>query len=215
MTTFLDMATINETAFFRELPQLDSLASEVLPRLLESRRDKDHAVLRVWSAACSNGAEVWTLAMLIDDFRLQSGGGWRFEIIGTDVSSEVLATAAEATYPARSLESVPQDLRRRYVLQSKNKELARICPALRERATFKRLNLMDPGYSIAAHLDLILLRNVLIYFDQATKDAILHKVTAHLRPGGVFCVGLAEHLRQPAELGLERIGASRFKKIEP
>lgn len=212
MIAFLDMATINETSFFRERPQLDALASEVLPGLADGAL-RDGVPLRAWSAACSNGAEVWTIAMMLDDLRLRTLQRWPFEILGTDISSEVLATAIAGTYPVESLDPVPLEMRRRYLLRSKDKELARIAPGLREHAAFRRLNLIDADYQIPARFDLVFLRNVLIYFDQPTKHLILEKVCRHLRPGGVLCVGLAENLRRPAELGLERLGASRFRKV--
>lgn len=214
MIAFLDMATTNETAFFRERPQLEALASEDLPEMADGA-SREGLPLRVWSAACSNGAEVWTIAMMLDELRLQSGLGWPWEILGTDVSSEILAVAESGTYPIESLDPVPLEMRRRYLLRSKDKELARISPVLRENVTFRRVNLIDAEYPIPASFDLVFLRNVLIYFDQATKASIVEKVCRHLRPGGVLCIGLAENLRRPADLGLERLGASRFRKAMP
>jgi chemotaxis methyl-accepting protein methylase len=214
MVAFLDMATTNETAFFREPTQLDALAAEQLPELADAAR-RDGLPIRVWSAACSNGAEAWTVAMLLDDLRTRIGGPLTFEILGSDVCSEVLATAATGTYPADTLEPVPQDFRRRYLLRSKDRELARIGPLLREHVAFRRINLIDDDYRVPADFDLVFLRNVLIYFDHPTKDSILTKVCQRLRPGGVLCVGVAENLRHPDELGLERLGTSRFRKAIP
>lgn len=214
MIAFLDMATTNETAFFREPEQLDALAAEQLPELADAAR-RDGLPIRVWSAACSNGAEVWTLAMLIDDLRTRRGEAWTYEILGSDVCSEVLGTAAGGTYPAEALEPVPSGFRQRYLLRSKDKGLARIGPILRGHASFRRINLIDEDYQVVSDLDLVFLRNVLIYFDPGTKVSILEKVCSLLRPGGILCVGVAENLRDPKELGLERLGTSRFRKAIP
>jgi chemotaxis protein methyltransferase CheR len=210
MAKFIDLATTNETSFFRERPQLDALVSEVVPVLSDDAAHTGRH-LRVWSAACSNGAEVWTLAMLLEDFRMRSGSHWEFEVLGTDVSTAMLAAAVQASYASQLLDNIPPVLRKRYVVESKNKPDGHIAPALRSRASFRRLNLIAPVYEVAREFDLIFLRNVLIYFDSHTKDAVLQKVCAHLRPGAVLCVGLAESVRQHAELGLERLGASRYR----
>jgi chemotaxis protein methyltransferase CheR len=153
--------------------------------------------------------------MLLDDLRVQRGETWTYEILGSDVCSEVLGTAASGTYPAEALEPVPSVFRRRYLLRSKDKELARIGPLLRGHASFRRINLIDDDYQVISDLDLVFLRNVLIYFDQETKFSILTKVCSLLRPGGILCVGVAENLRDPDALGLERLGTSRFRKAIP
>jgi chemotaxis protein methyltransferase CheR len=210
LTHFLDLVTTNVTSFFREPAQLERVR-EFLAEWGHGCRDSGRE-LRVWSAACSRGHEVWTLAMMLSELP----GSPRFSLLGTDVSSNVLKQAVDAVYPEAELASVPAAWRRRYFMHSRDRSarLARVVPELRQAAQFRQQNLIDPVLDAPRDFDVVLLRNVLIYFDATMQREIVRKVARHIRPGGLLCVGLAEALHghrigfEHLELGMYQRGAS-------
>ncbi len=186
-----NVITTNKTDFFREPNHFDFLTATVLPKVFAERS----GALRVWSAACSTGAEPYTLAMVIDDF-IAGDPGYSYSILATDLSTDVLDVARRGIYAAEMMEPVPAALRRKYVRDAKDRHasLCRVAPALRSRVGFARLNLMDKAYPIGRDMDLIFCRNVLIYFDKATQQAVLQKLLSHLRPGGYLFLGHSESI---------------------
>jgi chemotaxis methyl-accepting protein methylase len=201
----IDCVTTNKTDFFREPDHFVALQERVLPRLLIDRKFKNERIIKVWSAACSIGAEVYTLAMVLDE--LSEPLYFKYSLLGTDISTVVLEQAAKAIYPASMLDPVPPTLRRRYVMMATDpkQDTARIVPELRCRARFMRLNLMDKTYPVDTDVDVVFCRNILIYFSRQTQDEILERLCSHLRPGGFLFVGHAESLT-----GAERFGMRQF-----
>lgn len=190
LALFIDAVTTNKTDFFREPKHFEFMQDVLLPRLAaEGRRP-----LKFWSAACSTGAEAYTMAMVIDNFF--GTGGADYSILATDICSDVLEKGVAALYPDAMLDPVPESFRRRYVLIAKDpsRREFRITPQLRHRVDFRRLNLMDSSYPHDRDFDVIFLRNVLIYFDRATQKAVLSKLVEHLRPGGYLFLGHSETL---------------------
>ncbi|HKU44066.1 MAG TPA: protein-glutamate O-methyltransferase CheR [Polyangiales bacterium] len=202
-THFLDIVTTNVTSFFREPKQLERV-QDALATHTKARSD-----VKVWSAACSRGHEVWTLGMILSELPSPPS----FSIFGSDISSQVLAQAVTAVYPEAELAPVPAQWRKRYFMHSKQpgERLARVVPELRTRASFARLNLMDAAFSVPTDFDLVLLRNVLIYFDADTQRNVVSKVLRHLKPGGLLCVGLAESLHAH-RLPLEHLQLGMYRK---
>lgn len=205
---FLDIVTTNVTSFFREPQQLERVQDALTRWAKAGSRE-----LRVWSAACSRGHEVWTLAMMLAELP----GAPSFSLLGTDVSSRVLSEAVSAVYPEAELAPVPATWRKRYFMHSRDRtaRLARVVPELRQTAQFAKQNLMDNELNAPRDFDLVLLRNVLIYFDSPTQAAVVAKVASHLKVGGLLCVGLAESLHgrsaglEHLELGIYRREGSR------
>ena len=191
----IDAVTTNKTDFFREPEHFRILVQKVLPTLLADRHAGGQAQVKLWSAACSTGAEAYTLAMVLADWREQRRG-LRFSILGTDLSTEVLNVAQRAVYPEAMVAVVPPEVRHRYLLRSRDRgrQLVRIVPELRAWAKFARLNLMDPDYPVDRDFDVIFCRNVLIYFDKPTQHAVLQRLCQHLRPGGFLFLGHSESL---------------------
>jgi chemotaxis protein methyltransferase CheR len=191
----IDAVTTNKTDFFREPEHFRILVQQALPALLRDRRAGEQAQLKLWSAACSTGAEPYTLAMVLAAWREQHRG-LRVSILATDLCTEVLAAARRAIYPEAMVQVVPADYRRRYLLRSRNRSraLVRIVPELRAWVTFARLNLMDRDYPADRDMDVIFCRNVLIYFDKPTQHAVLQRLCQHLRPGGYLFLGHSESL---------------------
>lgn len=181
----IDALTTNETSFFRDGEPFAAMTNLVLPELLTSRSAT--RLVRIWSAACSSGQEAYTLAMQMED-NLPSG--WTYEIIGTDISSEVLAKAEAGKY---SQLEVNRGLPATSLVKHFERVGAhwQVSPKLRRNVTFKRLNLAA-SFPPMPQFDVIFIRNVLIYFDVATKRAVLNRVRALLKPDGWLFLGSAE-----------------------
>src|SRR5207248_584257 len=148
-----------------------------------------------WSTASSIGAEPYTLAMVLDALS-QRFGNFRATIVATDISTRVLETAAMAIYPEAMIAPVPLDLRKQYLLRSRNPDngTVRMVPEMRRMVRFGRVNLMDETYPVDQDMDIIFCRNMLIYFDKPTQQAVLTRLCRHLRPGGFLFLGHSETL---------------------
>jgi chemotaxis protein methyltransferase CheR len=185
----LDLATTNKTDFFREPEHFRYLTQRALPQL--SARG-DRWVCRVWCAGCSTGQEVYTLAMVLDDYA-RGHPGFGFELVATDVSTGALREAAAATYPVELAEPIPLHLRQRYLLHGKaaRRGMIRVVPQLRARVKFRRLNFMAAQYPLG-QFEIVFFRNVMIYFDRDTRRQVLTRQCEHLRPGGYLFIGHTE-----------------------
>ncbi len=207
LTHLIDCVTTNKTDFFREPAHFDILRDAV-PVLLCNR---GRGPLKVWSAAASIGAEAYTVAMVLAEMQ---GERQQFEyiILGTDISTDVIATARAAIYPTAMLDPVPAPLRERYVMTARDarRQQVRIVPELRRQVRFQHLNLMEPSYPIDRDVDVIFCRNVLIYFDKQTQKAVVRKLASHLRPGGYLMLGHSESMAG-IQSGLCAVASSVFQ----
>jgi len=187
----IDAVTTNKTEFFRESEHFDLLAKEILPGWTEAASS---GRITLWSAGCSTGEEIYTAGMVLED-SLANRPGWDFEMLGTDISKEVLRTAARAVYTEDRVERVPPLWQRKYLMRSRDRsrQLVRIVPELRARTSFRQLNLME-DFSLAERMDLIFCRNVIIYFEKPVQERILAKLTHCLRRGGFLFIGHSESL---------------------
>lgn len=209
----IDVMTTNKTEFFREPDHFRFLTDHAVPRLLATVRGGSGAPLKVWSAACSIGAEPYTLAMVLADYALRNSGP-RYGITATDLSTEVLDTAIAGIYPEAMVRPVPPEPRHRYVLRSKDRarQQVRIVPELRAAVRFGRVNLMEAPYQVDRDMDIIFCRNILIYFDKETQEAVLRHLTEHLRVGGFLFLGHSETLAG-FHLPLEPVGPTVFRRL--
>lgn len=183
----VDAMTTNESFFFRDIKPFDQFRDFVLPKLLEARAHKKH--IRIWSAACSNGQEPYSLAILLKEAAVKLSG-WRVDIIATDISREVLAKAKAGVYSQFEVQrGLPITLLVKYFKQDGDKW--RIDPALRAMITFQEFNLLEDTRSLG-RFDVVFCRNVLIYFDQPTKTMVLDRIANILEPDGFLCLGGAE-----------------------
>jgi chemotaxis protein methyltransferase CheR len=207
----IDVMTTNKTEFFREPDHFKYLAEQAVPNLLSNGRAGP--ALKIWSAACSIGAEPYTLAMVLADLG-QRAAGPRYGITATDISTEVLDTALAGIYPEVMIQPVPPDLRHRYVLRSKDpaRQQVRIVPELRAAVRFGRVNLMETPYQVEHDMDIIFCRNILIYFDKETQETVLRNLTSHLRAGGFLFLGHSETLGG-FRLPLEPVGPTVFRRL--
>ncbi len=187
----INAITTNKTDFFREPKHFDYMMGTIVPAMLKQGTRK----IKVWSAACSTGAEPYTIAMLLDD-ALAGRSATGFEITATDIDTKVLETARRGIYETEMIEPVPDRLRRKYVMtpnDTKRREI-RIATKLRSTIGFGRMNLMDARYPAPRDNDMVFCRNVLIYFDKVTQEAVVRRLCDHIKPGGHLFLGHAESI---------------------
>jgi chemotaxis protein methyltransferase CheR len=208
----LDVVTTNKTDFFREPDHFDYLVQKALPDLI-ARNGYERSML-VWSAGCSTGEEPYTLAMVMNEFGL-AHPGFRFRVLATDISTTVLAKAEMGVFSEEVVRPVSVDLRRKYFMRSRdrNSNLLRVVPELRQMVEFRRLNLRDSDYGLTYKVDVIFCRNVIIYFDRATQEHFLQKLTHHLLPGGYLFVGHSEALHG-MDLPLVPIAPALYRRVD-
>ncbi len=211
MACFLDVISTHFTSFFREPDHFELLAAEVSRRLGEGQRR-----LRLWSAASSTGEEPYTMAMTA----LESKGAEQadLKILATDIALDTLRQAEEGCYSAQRMESVPEPLRRRWFTLAPDRKdpqagVWKAKEALKQRVAFRRLNLAEPPFPMGGPFDVVFCRNVLIYFDQPTRQRLIGAIEELLRPGGLLCIGHTETL-SGVDTGLKIQRPSVFRRPE-
>jgi chemotaxis protein methyltransferase CheR len=207
----IDVVTTNKTDFFREPQHFNFLAERALPEFEGRLMGRSFLV---WSAGCSTGEEPYTLAMLLNDYA-QMRPGFRFRVLATDISTVVLERARLGIYTEDAVRPVPPAMQRKYFMHSRDTELRRlrIVPELRRAVEFRRLNFMDRDYGVAEKASAIFCRNVIIYFERATQESILKKLTDHLVPGGYLFVGHAETLHD-MNLPIVPVAPSLYRRVD-
>ena len=193
---FINAVTTNKTDFFREPQHFEYLTRTALPNL-----DRLYGGgggpwrFKLWCAGCSSGEEPYTQAMVLSEYAKERAG-LDFALLATDISTKVLGHAQRGIYEEARIEPVPLPLRRSYLLRSKDASggLVRIVPQLRRRISFHRLNFMDADYRVKDMFEVIFFRNVMIYFDKPTQEAVINKLCRNLKPGGYLFVGHSESL---------------------
>lgn len=214
MQLVIDLITTNTTSFFRERNHFDFLSSVLLPKMVRARKLRCPR-LKFWSAASSEGAEVYTLAMVLAEAR-RKGLEFDWAILGTDISASMIEKAMSGVYHAEQIERIEPELKNRYIMSSANpstQNLVRIVPELRAKVRFGQLNLMDATYPVDRDIDVIFLRNVLIYFDATDRVEVVRRLQGHLRPGGYLIVGHSEGMSVSVP-GMERVRPTIFRKAE-
>lgn len=202
----------NVTSFFREVHHYDLLTDELLPRWLDhKRRGGDR--LRIWSAGCSTGEEPYALAMVLAEAIEQRGAGSvDAKILATDLSPQALETARRGVYPVDRLSGISDERRRRWLLRGSGdyEGLASVHPRLRELVTVQPLNLLH-DWPMSGPFDAIFCRNVVIYFDQPTKQRLFQRYAKLLPVGGYLFLGHSESLHGIND-DFELIGRTVYRK---
>jgi chemotaxis protein methyltransferase CheR len=187
----VSLITIKESYFYRAPQQFEVLTRQLLPRLIRARAATRRLV--AWSAACARGEEAATLAMVLAEHPALAG--WDWSILATDIDEEALAGARRGLYGERAVALVPPPLAARYLIR--RGKLFELAPQLLARIDYRPLNLARPPFDLpAAEYDLILLRNVLIYFDRALQSRVMAHVAPRLAPKGLLFLGASETLWQ-------------------
>ncbi|HXO27510.1 MAG TPA: CheR family methyltransferase [Thermoanaerobaculia bacterium] len=189
--SLVPLITVKESYFFRAPQQFEAMERQLLPRLLRARAASRR--LRIWSAACARGEEPATLAMLLAD--QPALAGWEWTILATDLDEEALAGARRGLYGERAVAPVPPALLARWF--NRRGKLFELAPELRSRIDYRTLNLAQPPYALPAdEYDLVLLRNVLIYFGRPLQSWVMAHVTQLLSRRGALFLGASETLWQ-------------------
>lgn len=190
---FFEAITINETFFFRNQPQLDVLASSILPEIIASKIAAGRNKIKIWSAASSSGEEAYSIAMIFQDLIKPRYPNMELEVIGTDINNAVIETATGGIYRDYAIRNTPPYYLKKYFLQ--NNGAYEILPAIKKMANFKLLNLYDNALmKTMFNFDVIFCANVLIYFDQASKTKVISNLYNSLNKGGYLFIGYSETL---------------------
>lgn len=185
MNEFLDRMTINVSEFYRNGKRWEVLQKKIFPKLLQTNKR-----LKIWSAACSTGEEPYSLVMVLSQLVPLS----QIQIIATDLDENVIQKAKLGVYPERSLAEVPSDIKAKYFEQEGS--FYRVKDEIKRCVTFKKHNLLNDSYD--SNYDLIVCRNVMIYFTEEAKDQIYNNFSKALRKDGVLFVGSTEQIFNPA-----------------
>lgn len=189
----LNEITIGETCFFRSQPQLDGFRQIVIPKILEAKSKFPPRGIRIWSAGCSTGEEAYTLSMLMLEESQGRLKDWNIEILATDLNERSLAHARNAIYGSYSTRNLSPHYRQKYFIPAAG--LLQVQPSVRNLVTFSRLNLTDDArMTFMNSLDAIFCRNVLIYFDAASKERVTQHFFNNLLPHGYLFLGHSESL---------------------
>lgn len=209
---FLNVVTTNKTDFFREPVHFNFMTDVALPDFRS--KGTNGQIFRVWSAGCSSGEEPYTISVVLNEFE-RMNSAFKFDILGTDISTQMLEKAAKGVYLANKLVTVPLELKKRYFLKSKdpNNLTVRVHPLLQKSIRLAYLNLMDNQYSVKESFDIIFCRNVMIYFDRLTQEKVINKLCLQLKPGGYFFIGHSESL-SGMDVPLQHIKPTIFRKTE-
>lgn len=189
----INKLTTNYTYFMREHAHFDFFKNTILPQLVETK--KNTKVLSIWSAGCSSGQEPYTISMLLKEYLGAGASSWDARVLATDISQNVLGKARSGIYEEESLKDLPPGWKQKYFKPSSTPDMYEVTPALKSNVIFKTFNLMDP-IRFKLKFDVIFCRNVMIYFDQPTKEALVNRYYEATNPGGYLLIGHSEGLNR-------------------
>ena len=208
----IDVVTTNKTDFFREPGHFSYLTDKALPAIAKQRDLGRLHPLRLWSAGCSSGEEPYTLSMVLSEYQSEHRD-FDFALLATDISTRILETARNGVYPEDRIADIAPLLKKKYLLRSKDRSrgLVRVCPELRAKITFRRINFMDHDFGIGEKMDVIFCRNVVIYFDKPTQQTLMQKFHRQLRPGGFLFLGHSETLNG-LDVDFKMVGSTVYQR---
>ncbi|WP_132767005.1 CheR family methyltransferase [Tepidibacillus fermentans] len=195
----LDRITINVSEFFRNRPRWKVLEDKILPQLLQTKK------LKAWSAACSTGEEPYTLAMIIQ----QKYPMTHLDLLASDIDEGALKKAKEGIYHERSIQEVPKEYIHSYFTVKNG--LFHISDKIKNKVKFKKHNLLADPFD--KQYDLIICRNVMIYFTEEAKNHLYQKFSQALRPGGILFVGSTEQIFNPTQYQIEPVETFFYRKM--
>ena len=196
---FLDRMTINVSEFYRNYKRWEVLEKNILPKILQQANAP-----KIWSAACSTGEEPYTMVMILSKYLPLN----KIHILATDIDEKAIARAKLGLYPERSLNELPHDMKRKYF--TKEGSQYQISDEIKKAVTFKKHNLLADSFG--GPFDLIICRNVLIYFTEEAKDILYHKFSNALNPSGILFVGSTEQIFNVGKYGFEVEDTFFYKK---
>lgn len=194
ITNLLNKLTTNHTYFMREWKNLEFYREHILPAVETESRDRD---LRVWSAGCSSGEEPYMITMLNQDYFTKIPGRWDTKILATDISQSVLEKAQKGLYDEEALSTVPSIWKMNYFKPAGAGKF-QVKDEIRSEVIFRVFNLMEDTFPFKKKFHVIFCRNVMIYFNSATKTRLIQKFYDSLEPGGYLIIGQSESVNREA-----------------
>lgn len=202
--------TTNVTNFFREPHHFEHLARQVLPPLLEAARRGER--VRIWSAACSNGAEPYTIALTILGL-MPDAAAYDIKVLATDIDPNMVAAGNRGVYSEAALRPVPAELRRRWFVPARagdGKDWS-VSDDMRQMVAFRELNLIAPSWPMKGRFQAIFCRNVVIYFEETTQSNVWSRFVPVLVPGGHLYIGHSERISGPAVADFQTAGITTYR----
>jgi chemotaxis protein methyltransferase CheR len=187
--------TTNHTFFYREAAHFEALANEILPERLEALARRGRKDIRIWCAGCSTGEEAYALQMTLMDVLGADYPAWDAGILATDISSRALGIAREGVYSDERVRKIPEHTAREHFRRRADGSW-QVADRVRKEITFRRFNLMNERFPFKQPFDIIFCRNVMIYFDEETRDALVRRFYAHTAAGGYLFIGHSESLQR-------------------
>jgi chemotaxis protein methyltransferase CheR len=189
----IDVISTNHTYFFRENAHFDFLTQNILPELIKA---PGTSRLNLWSAACSSGEEPYTLALTLEQYFAKNSPKIPWKIDATDISNPVLLKARTGVYKVEAVDKIPPALLKTFFQPAPGATdgALQVKPALQQNIRFRQLNLLGPSLPFTEPFQIIFCRNVMIYFDRATQEELVARLTRLLIPGGYLLVGHSESL---------------------
>jgi chemotaxis protein methyltransferase CheR len=206
---FIDKITTNHTYFMRETDHFDYFRETVLPYIYENH--SQYSDLRLWCAGCSSGEESYTLQMIIQDFFKNKPNKWNTEILATDISTNVLNKAISGVYQTESLKDLPKHWINEY-FEDFDEEHRRVREKIKKLITYRKYNLMEEKFPFKKPFQTIFCRNVMIYFDSATRDQLVRKFFDATELGGFLFIGHSESLNNKTT-GYKYIKPAVYRKV--
>lgn len=228
LSDLVSRLTTNHTCFFREQIHFDFLSSVILPeleaagslrsdgpgpaflRLDPAKADGSGPLLRIWSAGCSTGEEPYSIAIALHEYFSRSRARPDIGILATDISARALAKARDGLYPASVLADLPPGIAARHFVK-KSPDTVEVAPRLRSDVVFRSLNLIQDDYPLRRKFHVIFCRNVMIYFDQPTRERLVQRLFEHTEPGGYLLIGHAETVNRDSS-GWQYIRPAIYRK---
>jgi len=193
LSELVDLISTNHTYFNREKDHFDFFSRTALPTVIEKLKRENRKDLRIWCAGCSSGEEPYTLLMLMKEYLGSEYNSWDAGILATDISDRALTLARRGCYSTDRVMQLPEQLRRKYFTPAGSDEMA-VVEQIKKEATFRRFNLMNTTFPFKKPFQMIFCRNVMIYFDQPTREALVNRYHQCTEPGGYLFIGHSETL---------------------
>ncbi len=192
LEVMLNKLTTNYTDFMREEAHFNFFRETILPYLLSTKKNK---VLSIWSAGCSSGEEPYTISMILKESLGAQAALWDTRVLATDISQNALNAAKQAVYDEESLKNLSPACKSKYFVKTAEPGIYSVAPAIKSNVIFQTFNLMDP-IRFRLKFDVIFCRNVMIYFDQDTKDGLIQRFYDASAPGGYLLIGHSETINK-------------------
>lgn len=193
LNTLIEKISTNHTYFWRENDHFEWFLKTVLPEIAGRLKQGGSRDLRIWCAGCSTGEEPYTLAMLLHEFFGREIGSWETGILATDISDRVLIRCREGLYPAENVSKLPAGMKQNY-FEKVDADTLKVSERVKKLVLFRKLNLMREDFPFRGKFSSIFCRNVMIYFDRPTREALVNRFYRFTEPGGYLFIGHSESL---------------------